>query len=165
MARRDDGPGTERPIEAVPPPAAEDPTWERLEDGIGWYDRKSAENQRLYKWLKLFEIAVAAVLPVVAGIGSPVWVTGALAAVIVVLEGAQQLYQFQEHWIAYRSTWEALGREQHLYNAAAGDYATAANPAVLLAERVEELIAREHGRWVSVQQVTTRGQPRPGDQR
>src|SRR6266545_1712307 len=27
-------------MEAVPPPAAEDPTWERLEDQISWYDRK-----------------------------------------------------------------------------------------------------------------------------
>jgi hypothetical protein len=31
-----------------------------LEDQIGWYDRKSGDNQRLYKWLKLLEIAVAA---------------------------------------------------------------------------------------------------------
>jgi hypothetical protein len=44
MARREDGPGPLRPIEAVPPPAAEDPTWERLEDQIRWYDRKSGDN-------------------------------------------------------------------------------------------------------------------------
>ena len=70
------------------PAEAEDPTWGRLEDQIGWYSRKSVENQRLYKWLQLLEIAVAASLPVVAAVHSPVWVTGALAAVIVVLEGA-----------------------------------------------------------------------------
>src|SRR6266540_2502814 len=106
MARREDGPGAARPIEAVPPPAAENPTWDRLEDGIGWYDRRSSENQRLYNRLKLLELAVAAALPVVAGVGSPVWLTGGLAAAIVVLEGAQHLYQFQEHWITYRSTAE-----------------------------------------------------------
>jgi len=33
----------------VPAPTAEDPTWERLEDQISWYDRKSGENQRRYK--------------------------------------------------------------------------------------------------------------------
>jgi hypothetical protein len=84
MARRGDGPGPARPIEAVPPPAAENPTWERLENQLGWYDRKSRYNQRRYQWLKLLELAVAAALPVVAGVGSPVWVTGGLAAVIVV---------------------------------------------------------------------------------
>jgi hypothetical protein len=75
------------------PAEVEDPTWERLEDQLGWYSRKSGESQRLYKWLKLLEIAVAATMPVVAAVHSPVWVTGGLAAVIVVLEGAQQVYQ------------------------------------------------------------------------
>ena len=97
MARRDEGPAPARPIEAMSPLAAVDPTWDRLEDQISWYDRKSGDNQRRYKWLKLLEIAVAASLPVVAAVHSPVWVTGGLAAVIVVLEGAQHLYQFQEH--------------------------------------------------------------------
>ena len=71
MARREGGPGPARPIEAVPPPAAEDPTWERLEGQLGWYDRKSRDNQRSYQWLKLLELAVAAALPVVAGVGTP----------------------------------------------------------------------------------------------
>jgi hypothetical protein len=72
MAAREDGPAPGRSIEAVPPPAAEDPTWERLEDQLSWYDRKSRDNQRRYKWLKLLELAIAAALPVVAAMGSPV---------------------------------------------------------------------------------------------
>jgi hypothetical protein len=72
MTYREDGPGPARPIEAVPPPAAEDPTWERLEDQISWYDRKSGASQSRYKWLKLLEIEVAASLPVVAAVHSPV---------------------------------------------------------------------------------------------
>ena len=85
MGRPGETPGSARPIEAVPASSAEDPTWDRLEDQISWYDRKSGENQRFYKWLKIMEIAVAAALPVVAAVHSPVWVTGGLAAVIVVL--------------------------------------------------------------------------------
>src|SRR5215207_2026782 len=77
------------------PPATADSTWERLEDQLSWYDRKSRDNQRRYQWLKLLELAVAAALPVVAGVGSAVWVAGGLAAVIGVLEGVQLLYQFQ----------------------------------------------------------------------
>ena len=77
--------------------------------------QSSRTNQRWYKRLKLLELAVAAVLPVVAGLGSPVWVTGGLAAVIVILEGAQHLYQLQEHWISYRTTAEALKHERYLY--------------------------------------------------
>jgi hypothetical protein len=42
MSRRADGPGPARPTEAVPPPAVQDSTWERLEDQIGWNDGKKA---------------------------------------------------------------------------------------------------------------------------
>lgn len=138
-------------MEAVPPPAAEDPTWERLEDQLGWYDRKSGDNQRRYKWLKLLELAVAASLPVVAGMKSPVWITGGLAAVIVVLEGAQHLYQFQEHWITYRSTAEALRHERYLYLAEAGPYA-GEDRHRQLAERIEGLVSQEHAKWTASQQ-------------
>jgi hypothetical protein len=141
MAQREDGPGAVRPVEAVPPPPAEDPTWARLEDQIGWYDQRSGDNQRRYKLLKLLELAVAAALPVVAGVGSPVWATGGLAAVVVVLEGAQHLYQFQEHWITYRSTAEALKHERYLYLAMAGPYA-GEDRHRQLAERVEGLVSQ-----------------------
>lgn len=151
MASRDDGSGSVRPMEVVPPPAAEDPTWERLEDELGWYDRKSGDNQRSYNRLKLLELAVAAALPVVAGVGSPVWLTGGLAAVIVVLEGAQHLYQFQEHWITYRSTAEALKHERYLYLAEAGPYA-AEDRHRQLAERIEGLVSQEHAKWTASHQ-------------
>jgi hypothetical protein len=151
MAAREDGPAPARPIEAVPPPAVEDSTWDRLEDQLGWYDRKSRDNQRRYKWLKLVELAVAAVLPVVAALESPVWVTGGLAAVIVVLEGAQHLYQFQEHWITYRSTAEALKHERYLYLAKAGPYA-GEDRHRQLAERLEGLISQEHAKWTASHQ-------------
>jgi uncharacterized protein DUF4231 len=160
MARREDGPGPARPIEAVPAPTIEDPTWERLENQLSWYDRKSRDSQRRYTWLKLLELAVAASLPVVAGIHSPVWVTGGLAAVIVVLEGAQHLYQFQERWITYRSTAEALKHERYLYLAKAGPYA-AEDRHRELAERLEGLVSQEHAKWAaSHQEVHARSEDR-----
>jgi hypothetical protein len=137
-----------RPVEAVPPPAPQDTTWERLEDQISWYDRNSGDNQRRCKGLKLLELAVAAALPVVAGLRSPVWVTGGLAAVIVVLEGAQHLFQFQEHWITYRSTAEALKHERYLYLAEAGPY-VGEDRHRQLAERLEGLISQEHAKWIT----------------
>ena len=150
MGRPGETPGSMRPIEAVPAPAVEDPTWDRLEDQISWYDRKSGYNQRLYKWLKLLEIAVAAALPVVAAVHSPVWVTGGLAAVIVVLEGVQHLYQYQQNWITYRSTAEALMHERYLYLAQAGPYAGADRHREL-AERLEGLVSQEHAKWTASQ--------------
>ncbi len=150
MARPGEAPGSTRAVEAVPSPADVDPTWERLEDQISWYDGKSGYNQRLYKWLKLLEITVAAVLPVVAAVHSPVWVTGGLAAVIVVLEGVQHLYQYQQNWMTYRSTAEALKHERYLYLAKAGPYAEGDRHRQL-AERLEGLVSQEHAKWTASQ--------------
>jgi len=150
MAASGNRPETPGAIRAVPA-GTQDPTWDRLEDQIGWYSRKSRENQHFYKWLKLLEIAVAASLPVVAAVHSPVWVTGGLAAVIVLLEGAQHVYQFQEHWITYRSTAEALKHERYLYLAQAGPYA-GDDRHQQLAERLEGLISQEHAKWTASHQ-------------
>ncbi len=150
MALTSETPGSPRPIGSAPQPA--DPTWERLEDQVSWYDRKSGDNQRRYKSLKLLEIAVAAALPVVAAVRSPVWVTGGLAAVIVVLEGVQHLYQFQQNWITYRSTCEALKHERYLYLAEAGPY-TGNDRHQQLAERLEGLVSQEHAKWTASQKA------------
>jgi Protein of unknown function (DUF4231) len=151
MTRRDDGPVPARTMEAVPTPDPKDPTWERLESQLEWYDLKASKSQWRYKWLKVLEIAVAATLPVVAAVHSPVWVTGGLAAVVVVLEGVQHIFQFQEHWITYRSTAEALKRERYLYLAKAGPY-TDSDPDRLLAERVDTLLSQEHAKWAASSQ-------------
>jgi hypothetical protein len=158
MARRDDPGDPSRRLEPVNPPGLEERVRARLAEEQRWYDARARANQRWYRAIKVAQLVAAALVPVMAGVGVSAWITGGLGSAIVVMEGIQQLYQFQEHWIAYRSTWEALRREQHLYDAGAGDYATAASPAALLAERVEALVAQEHARWVSVQETAARGQ-------
>jgi hypothetical protein len=75
----------------------------------------------------------------------PAW----LGVLIVVVEGLQQLNQFHQNWTTYRSTCEALKHEKYLWIATAGPYAASENPSVLLAERIEAIIAQEHTKWVS----------------
>ena len=65
---------------------------------------------------------------------------------------AQQLNQYQQNWITYRSTCEALKHEKYLYMAKAGPYAAASDSHALLAERIESLISQEHAKWVSAQE-------------
>jgi hypothetical protein len=136
---------------AVPDPELIDATRARLEDQIHWYDTKAGQNQWRYKWLKVLEIAVAASLPVVAAVHSPVWLTGGLAAAGVVLEGIQHIFQFQEHWITYRSTAEALKNERYLFLAKAGPYEGEDRDRVL-AERVATPLSQENAKWASAAQ-------------
>jgi hypothetical protein len=130
----------------------EDPTLARLTGQLDWYNAKAKTNQQWYKTLKLCQILLGALVPVVAAIdNSSRVVLAALGAGVVVIEAVQQLYQFHRNWIAYRATCEALLREQHLYEAGAGDYAAVVERKVLLAERVEAVIGRETGEWAALE--------------
>ena len=127
------------------------PTWERLEDQLGWYDRKSVAAQRAYKRVKLSQLIIGAVVPVFAGLQVSAAVTATFAAYVVVAEGAQQLYQWQTTWVLYRATAEALKHEKYLYLAAAGPY-SADDRHRILAERLEGLISQEHAKWTESRQ-------------
>jgi hypothetical protein len=129
-----------------------DPTLERLEDQINWYDRKSNYSQRAYKWLKVIEIVAAALVPLSAGLHLPAAVTGSLGVLIAVLEGLLQLNQYHHNWIAYRSTCETLKHEKYLYLANAGPYSTTTTAHALLAERIESLVSQEHAKWAAGQE-------------
>ena len=131
-----------------------DPVMERLEDQIVWYDRKSQTNQRTFKLIKVVEILAAAMIPLLAAINlSQVrWVTGGLGVLITILEGLLQLNQYQQNWIAYRSTCESLRHEKYIFLGHAAPYAGSPDPRALLAERVESLVSQEHAKWVAAQQ-------------
>ena len=133
-----------------PPGATADfPAWTRVTDQIAWYDSKSQLNQRWFKRLKICQIVTAAAIPVLASVSAPVWVVGGAGALIVVLEGLQQLQQYQQNWTTYRATCEQLKHEQFLFMARAGPYGAVPDPGALLAERVESLVSQEHAAWVS----------------
>src|SRR3954454_4353073 len=128
------------------------PAWERLEDQLGWYDRKSIDAQRTFKRLKVLQLVAAAAVPVAAAAGAPGWVTAALGGIVLVLEGLQQLGQYQTNWVTYRATCEALRHEKYLYLSQAGPYINPAAAPRMLAERVEGLVSQEHAKWVSARE-------------
>lgn len=133
-----------------------DPTFDRLEDQIGWYDRRSRTNQRLFKLVKGVQLIAAAAIPVVATLDGHPAIPAALGALIVVLEGFQQLNQYQQNWSAYRSTCEALKHEKYLFLAHAGPYAGSEDGRPLLADRIEGLISQEHAKWVSAREDSSK---------
>jgi hypothetical protein len=136
-------------------PPVPDPIMDRLDDQIAWYDKKSSHCQHFYKRIKLTEITAAALIPFVVGAHIPyaAWVAGGLGVLITILEGVLQLYQYQQIWVAYRATAEAMKHEKFIYLAKGGPYATAPDPHALLAERVEALGSQENSKWTSLVQL------------
>ncbi len=150
-----------------------DVTMERLDDQIAWYGDRSGRNQRYYKVMKIAVIVLAALIPLLSGLnvpsigltGVPTWVLGAFGALIAIVEGIQQVGQYHENWISYRSTVESLKHEKFLYLAKAGPYAVAADAHVLLAERIELAISQENAKWTSSQDLKDKGGDKQPDAR
>jgi uncharacterized protein DUF4231 len=143
-----------------------DSGYPRLESQIKWYDKQSAHSKRMFRRLKTATLAISVSIPLVAGlvayypiIGSVKTsvITGIFGATIALIEGLQQLNQYHQNWISYRSTAEALKHEKFLFIGQAGHYATE-NREALLAERVESLVSQEHAKWASVQEQTPKAQ-------
>lgn len=95
---------------AVPDFAAAHPAWLRLEDQMRWYDNKSLHSQRWYKRLKLAQVALAVLIPVMNLLPDDLakWATALSGTVIALLEAVQQMNQYSTLWVTYRATAERL---------------------------------------------------------
>jgi hypothetical protein len=140
---------------------------DRLEDQINWYDRESTGSKRMFKRLKTATLAISVSIPLSAAFATryPLYtgvITGAMGASIALLEGLQQLNQYHQNWITFRSTAEALKHEKFLFLSTAGPYVSVSNPKSLLAERIESLVSQEHGKWASAQEQKPRADKESG---
>lgn len=123
--------------------------YDRLDWQIEWYDSRSVEAQRRYKWAKGVEITCAALVPLIANLDG---LTASLLGVaVVVLEGLQHVNQWHHNWISYRTTCEALRHERYSFLAGSGPYDELDKEAAkkLLVERVESLVSTEHSKSVA----------------
>jgi hypothetical protein len=135
-----------------------DSGYQRLEQQIQWYDSKSGQAQRYYKRVKVAEFILSALVPLTALWNG--WVTAIIGVGAVLLEGLQQLNQWQHNWITYRSTCEALRHEKYSYLGMSGAYdgLEPSEARKLLVERVESLISTEHAKWISQQEYALKMQ-------
>ncbi len=123
----------------------DDLVWKHLDDQLNYYRSRSREAKSAYLRVKVVQIVVGAAVPVLAASGVIGWVT---AAVPVVAEGVQQLFQWHDTWLRCRSTTEALKTEGFLYETQAGPQA-AEGRHTLLAERIATITNRETGDWTA----------------
>jgi len=139
-------------------------TMERLEDQLGWYDRKSRACKTRYMAAKLVQLVASAAIPVVVvfSVESAKTISVVLGTLLVAGEGLLQLARYHENWLSYRATSEALKHEKFLFLAAAGPYANASHAAQLLAERIESIVSQENSSWVTIQSAKTEPQTTAG---
>jgi hypothetical protein len=138
---------------SIPEEVRQHPAWIRLNDQLSWYDKKSVGNQKRYKQIKVAQLVLAGSIPVFALVGDiwGRWITAILGASVAILEGLQQLGQYNNLWVSYRATAEQLKHEKFMFLAKSGPYRDIEEEEALkrLAERIEEQVSTEHARWVS----------------
>ena len=135
----------------------EDYFCQRLDDQINWYNKRSGQNQKMYKRLRCAELILSGSIPFIISFANQynyvIIIVGLLGVVITAIAGILSLCKFHENWVIYRNTCEALQREKYLYLTRTSPY-TNENSFHLLVERVEALMANENYSWAQIQSKT-----------
>ena len=150
--------------DALPPPRdqadRDDLLWQQFEAQFRWYHRGAGRTRVGYQSLRLVVLITGAAVTVLAARGAEPWLTASLAAVVVAVEGAQQLFQFHVNWIRYRSTAETLRQHGMLYAAQAEPY-NGQDRRVRLARLLREVTSKESEVWVSRTQQSASSGAKP----
>ena len=124
----------------------------RIQDQINWYNKKSAFYKQRYQSFQMAAIVCSICVPLLIGFSDQVpflkYVAGGLGALVAIIEGAQSLYRYKENWLAYRTTTEALIREQLLFETQAGVYADQNLAFKCLVENTENILSTENRVWL-----------------
>ncbi|MCM3396443.1 DUF4231 domain-containing protein [Oceanobacillus profundus] len=133
---------------------------DRLEDQISWYDEKSSSSQMKYKILKMFEIILASLIPVLSIFSKDViqitWIIAIIGGSITIIESWLNISKYHENWIEYRSICETLRHEKYMFLTKTGVYSVE-DPFPFLVERIESIISKENVNWANLNKKSNGG--------
>ena len=145
-------------LPSLPDPQDEsDVVWQHLRAEFAWYHKAATRTRLGYQSMKTVSIAVAATVPVLAAVAAPPAWTASFAAVVVVLEGIQQLFQLHTNFLSYRSSAEAIRQMAYRYAGRVGPYQDAGTRREILAEDLHAVISEEGTRWSSAMRKAPAG--------
>ncbi len=125
----------------------------RVDNQIDWYNNKCAWNKKWFYRLKIGETILALLVPFLTGYLSETTIglkiaIGLIGLLVAAIANLITLLKFQEIWIEYRTTAEALVQEKFLFTARAAIY-TGADAFPIFVERIESILNKEHSNWSS----------------
>lgn len=92
------------------PDDARDLVWMAYRSQFAYFSRGARLNRIAYQTSKIAAIIVAAAVTICAALSVAAWVTASLGGVVVVIQGLQQLFQWQMNWITARQSSETMRR-------------------------------------------------------
>lgn len=143
---------------------------DRWEGQYRYFSKAARENKKRFEQIKLAEIVLAALIPFCSILIDAEWmwmrmVVGGLGVVVTILGGMALVKKYQDNWVSYRVTAEALKSEKYLFLMKSGIYAGTDAEEVFV-NRVETILGDENQKWrsyvVTQDQAKTEGNPPPG---
>lgn len=135
----------------------------RLDDQLGWYERKADIARRRYKLLRALEFVAAALVPVAVVLGVTVYhriAAASLGALAAAASGFQSVNRYQENWVEYRAVAERLKSERFAFLTKTAPY-DGEDRLQVLVEHVERIFDGEHASWGDRMQASSKAKPRP----
>ena len=125
---------------------------QRVDDQIQWLGNRAKWNQQQYRRIRLFVIILSVLIPFATGYvtDSLLWLKiaiGTAGVLIAIGEGMLALYKYQDNWVQYRVTSEALKREKLLYQTGVGNYRDAEQSFTIFVETIENILQQESKGW------------------
>jgi hypothetical protein len=123
---------------------------ERVDSQIEWFSTRSGSNQARFKQLRLAEIILASVIPLLTAYADKALplkvIAGAVGVLVAIIAGTLALYKYQENWIHYRTNAETLTREKMLFLTRSGPYAGDGTFQEFV-KRIESILGSENSQW------------------
>lgn len=122
---------------------------ERVRDQLLWYNAKAMQLQQRSSYLKIVEVVLASILPILISLAVPRIYPLLISVVVVILISTAQFWQFDAKWRQYRLISDQLRRELRTFELGGGEYEKLDHEArlKLFAERTTRLIDDETSRW------------------
>lgn len=118
-----------------------------------WYSSNARKNKQYHMRLRVLVIVCAAIIPLLTGLladkpGVVALPIGMLSVIIVIAEGLQSLFKYQEKWIEYRDTSELLKKELLYYQNQIGAYTKGEEACFpLFVTNIESILSTERAQW------------------
>ena len=124
----------------------------RYSEMLKYYDDRAQRCQNGYHVVSVYMLVISlAISPILTLDTFQVTIFGLngriLAAIfaptVALAAGILTHFKLHENWLSYRSTWDALKKEEHYRSARISDYKNAKDINALFVKRVEDLISSE----------------------
>jgi Protein of unknown function (DUF4231) len=132
-------------------------------DSYVWYKRAAIRSRRHHRWSAIAIQVLAAAIPVAAVINPDNATAPAiLGAAVVVLGGARSTFDWQENYLRFNASREAVEGQRRLYRTAAHPYDDPATRDRLLVAAVTRIERNEMLTWfkTAAEQPTAGNSPR-----